>query len=221
MLELLNDIDTQLFLALHNAIRCQFLDHFMMLFSCKWTWVGLYISIAALIIHNTRNLAGLLTILAVGLAIVVTDQTCADLVRPLVGRLRPSNPDNPLSALVTIVNNYHGGNYGFPSCHAANSMAFATFISLIIRQKHFSLILFTWALINSFSRVYLGVHYPGDLIVGWIIGGVIALSCYFILNCTTKRHLAQNIKLAPPIRGLMIPLSVAAITLVVIICMSI
>ena len=80
------------------------------------------------------------------------------------------NLDNPLSAMVHVVDGYRGGSYGFPSCHAANSFAFAAAVALIVRSRRCSLFVFGWAVLNSYSRIYLGVHYPGDLFCGAVIG---------------------------------------------------
>ena len=70
-----------------------------------------------------------------------------------------------------IVNGYRGGSYGFPSCHAANSFGLAMYVVFLFRKRWLSVFIITWAVLNCYTRIYLGVHYPGDLIVGGIIGG--------------------------------------------------
>lgn len=119
-------------------------------------------------------------LLALVAAIVLTDQVCATVIRPVVERMRPSNPLNPLSASTHIVDGYRGGPYGFPSCHAANSFALVVFMALFVRRWKFTLFIVGWGLLNSYSRIYLGVHYPGDLLVGGLIGGLIGWLCYAI-----------------------------------------
>ena len=83
----------------------------------------------------------------------------------------PANPENPIVDLVHIVNGYRGGSYGFPSCHAANSFGLAMYVVFLFRKRWLSVFIITWAVLNCYTRIYLGVHYPGDLIVGGIIGG--------------------------------------------------
>lgn len=178
MLEILTKLDTEVFLFLHS-IHTPWLDGFMMAFSGRFVWIPLYMALTVLIYKTFGNRLGLLFIAAIGVAITLSDQTCATVIRPIVERLRPSNTLNPLSEFVTVVDGYRGGSYGFPSCHAANSFALATFVSLLLRRKRLSWFMFIWATLNSYSRIYLGVHYPGDLIAGAVIGSTFAAACYY------------------------------------------
>lgn len=169
MIDWLNTIDTQVFLAL-NGLHAPYFDVFMKLFTGKWIWVQMYAAVLFAVVRNYRWRQTLAVLVCVALAITIADQVCATLIRPEVCRLRPSNPENPLSEMVHIVGGYRGGSYGFPSCHAANSFALASFLTLLFANRKLSLFIFAWAVLNSYSRVYLGVHYPGDLLVGAIIG---------------------------------------------------
>lgn len=171
MIDWLNTIDTQVFLAL-NGLHAPYFDAFMKLFTGKWIWVPMYAAVLFAVVRNYRWRQTLAVLVCVALAITIADQVCATLIRPEVCRLRPSNPENPLSEMVHIVGGYRGGSYGFPSCHAANSFALASFLTLLFANRKLSLFIFAWAVLNSYSRVYLGVHYPGDLLVGAIIGTV-------------------------------------------------
>lgn len=168
MIDWLNTIDTQVFLAL-NGLHAPYFDAFMKLFTGKWIWVPMYAAVLFAVVRNYRWRQTLAVLVCVALAITIADQVCATLIRPEVCRLRPSNPENPLSEMVHIVGGYRGGSYGFPSCHAANSFALASFLTLLFANRKLSLFIFAWAVLNSYSRVYLGVHYPGDLLVGAII----------------------------------------------------
>lgn len=180
MIDFLSQIDTQVFLFL-NSFHTPALDQFMMLLSSKMVWVPMYVMIFAMVVHRYGFRGGIIVALGVALAVTLADQTCATLIRPLVHRLRPANPDNPISSMVHIVWGYRGGSYGFPSCHAANTFAVATFLSLVFRRRRLLVVsLFAWAAFNCYSRVYLGVHYPGDIIVGGAIGSLMGYISYRI-----------------------------------------
>lgn len=167
MIETLQQLDNSLLLML-NGLHTPFLDSFMYAYSGKAIWIPMYVMLAIAMNLRFGWKAGLTFCAFAGLTIALADQGCASWIRPYVARLRPSNPDNPISPLVHIVNGYRSGSYGFPSCHAANTVALATFAGLTIRLT--ALPMFIWAFLQCYSRAYLGVHYPGDLLVGAIIG---------------------------------------------------
>lgn len=177
MLEFLNQIDTSVFLFF-NGMHTPFLDRFMMLFTGRFIWIPMYAAILIVLLRTYRTKSAVIYMAAIALAITLTDQTCATFIRPMVERLRPSNLENPLSALTTIVDDYRGGSYGFPSCHSANSFALATFLAFLFPRKRMLVFIFGWAVLNSYTRLYLGVHYPGDLIVGAVIGSAFGFLCY-------------------------------------------
>lgn len=162
-------IDSQL-LLLANGCHSLWADHFMMMFTGRFIWIPMYVALAIIILRQFPVKKAIIVLVGVGLAVAMADQICATLIRPVVGRLRPSNLDNPLSALVTIVDGYRGGSYGFPSCHAANSFALVAYVALMVPRRRLATFLLIWATVNSYSRLYLGVHYPGDLLVGTLIG---------------------------------------------------
>ena len=182
MLDQLLHIDNEIFL-LFNGTHWPYLDRFMMIFTSRFVWIPMYAAILFVIIRNNRPTRAMWTVLAIVLAIVLADQSCGHLIRPWVERLRPSNPSNPFSSMVHIVDGYRGGAYGFPSCHAANSFALACITTLVMRSRRVGLFIFIWAAVNSYSRLYLGVHYPGDLIAGAIAGCFCAIACYALLHC--------------------------------------
>lgn len=187
MIETLSQIDSQIFLFFNNGIRTSFLDQMMMLFTGRFIWIPMYATILLLFLRPQRWRTALVLTVALAGAIALTDQTCATFIRPLVERMRPSNLENPFSAYVHVVNNYRGGSYGFPSCHAANSFALAAFMCLLVRRRGFVAFICIWAVLNSYSRLYLGVHYPGDLIVGAVIGAAFGAMCYYAAAALLRR----------------------------------
>lgn len=191
MIDLLHEIDTRIFL-LFNGVSSPFFDVFMTIFTGRVIWWPMYAAIIVVLWRAGRWPRMLFYLCAVLLAVAVADQLCAAVIRPAVERLRPSNPQNTLSELAYIVNEYRGGHYGFPSCHAANSFTMATFISLLVRRRGFAVFLIGWALINSYTRLYLGVHYPGDLIVGTLIGTAMGFIFYFATRWLAFRNINQS-----------------------------
>jgi undecaprenyl-diphosphatase len=186
MIEFLNELDTAALLAI-NGYHTAFLDSFMMLFSERFTWVAMYAVVIWILFRSAPRRSAFLYLGMLILAVLMADQICASLIRPMVERLRPSNPENAISELVYIVDGYRGGMYGFPSCHAANSFALAVFIALFVKRRGFVVCIVCWALLNSYSRLYLGVHYPGDLLTGGIMGGIFAALCYLVATLIDHR----------------------------------
>ncbi|MDE5611168.1 MAG: phosphatase PAP2 family protein, partial [Odoribacter sp.] len=170
-----------------NGLHTPFWDNFMWLVSAKLTWVPLYAALLFVLYKNFNLRTTLFFLVAIVLTIVYADQICASFIRPLVERMRPSNPNNPLSEFVHIVNGKRGGRYGFPSCHASNSFGLAFILMLLLRQKPLTFFMLGWAILNSYSRIYLGVHYPGDLFVGMLVGLSGALLIYYLLRLCLRQ----------------------------------
>lgn len=182
----LSDIDARLLLIVNGA-HSPFFDSVMWCIGGRWIWVPFYAVLAYLLFRRMSWKRASICLVTIGLIILAADQTCATLIRPEIGRLRPANLNNPLSSFVHVVNGYRGGRYGFPSCHAANTFALAVFMSLVIRHKWFTVMMFSWAFIVSYSRMYLGVHYFGDLFCGATIGSLFAVLFYYLQNYLFKR----------------------------------
>ena len=189
-LDWVTEIDEDILMLINGSYNSS-MDFIMALVSDRWIWIPFYLLLLYLLIKKTGVKKGLFYLLIIVLLIAVVDQTCASLFRPLVGRLRPSSLDNPLSQYIRIVNEHRGGSYGFPSAHAANTFALATFLSLVFRNIYFTIILIAWASVVSYSRIYLGLHYPLDIIVGSLIGVAYAFIFYFVANyiLTKMRYL--------------------------------
>lgn len=182
----LSDIDARLLLIVNGA-HSPFFDSVMWCISGRWIWVPFYAVLAYLLFRRMSWKRASICLVTIGLIILAADKTCATLIRPEIGRLRPANLNNPLSSFVHVVNGYRGGRYGFPSCHAANTFALAVFMSLVIRHKWFTVMMFSWAFVVSYSRMYLGVHYFGDLFCGATIGSLFAVLFYYLQNYLFKR----------------------------------
>ena len=158
-------MDTCVFLFFNGAHN-EFFDYFMKAYSGKWIWVPLYATLLYVMIRNFTIKQTILCVIGLSLTIAFADQICATFIRPFVERLRPANLDNPISPMVHIVGNYRGGSYGFPSCHAANTFGLAFFIFSLFKRYWLTLFIMGWATLTCYSRIYLGVHYPGGLLAG-------------------------------------------------------
>lgn len=179
MIEYLDHLDKQLLLAMNNDYS-NFWDGIMFGFSEKLTWIPLYIAIIFVMVRVWKK-ESIWLIAALILSIVLADQIASGVIKNLVERLRPSQ-DPSLAGQVVLVRGMKSGLYGFVSSHAANSFALALLSSLFLRNRFYTISIFVWAVINSYSRIYLGVHYPGDILGGAIVGLTIALLIYWLLK---------------------------------------
>lgn len=168
-------LDERLLLAI-NGCHCAFMDFFMMTVTGKFIWIPFYCLLAVLLYRERGAKDCMVCLVMIALMITAVDQTCSSLIRPAVERLRPSSILNPLSEEVHLVNGYRGGSFGFPSAHAANTMALAVFLIRTFGRRYLTALLLGWSLLVAYSRVYLGVHYPGDILAGFLIGSAYAVA---------------------------------------------
>ncbi|MDR1679333.1 MAG: phosphatase PAP2 family protein [Prevotellaceae bacterium] len=189
MFEKIIECDKQILLEI-NSCNSTFSDHFFWIFTQLQTWIPAFIVIAIIIIRTKRK-DTLWILFGLVLTVVLADQIASSLIKPLVERLRPSREPS-LEHLLHLVNGYTGGRFGFVSSHAANSFGIALFLSLLFRKAWFSITIFAWACLNSYSRMYLGVHYPSDIICGAIIGLGCGYLSYFLLKNYATKSVVQN-----------------------------
>lgn len=180
------EIDQELLLLI-NSCHNSFFDQFFWLVSGKMTWLPLYVVMLALLIlsfyrHNEPPFRAwlriVLLLVAIALCFGLSDYL-SSIIKHSVCRFRPAQ-DPSLAPLVHIVNSYRGGKFGFVSSHAANTFSVALFYSLLMRDRRVTLPLIFWVVLNCYSRMYLGVHYPGDILGGLVLGTLIALLLYLI-----------------------------------------
>jgi len=175
MLEKLLEIDKIIFLKL-NQLAWDGLDPVMLFLSGGIPWILFAAGVLFILIKRCACTPGMPNLLIAGglliLAVILSEQISVHLFKETFERLRPCHePD--LAGQVRLVAERCGGQYGFVSTHTSNSFALATLSLLIIRQRWFSITILIWAALISYSRIYLGVHYPGDVIGGMLLGGII------------------------------------------------
>jgi len=173
MIDLLKTIDLNLFLFL-NGIHSPFFDHAMMWATNALIWLPLFVLLLVITIRSYRWKT-IMVVFSMALMITASDQL-ANLSKHSTQRLRPSQ-DPSLVKSVHIVNGMRGGMYGFYSAHASTTFAVAIFLIVLLRKKYrwIAPVVIAWAFIMSYTRIYLGLHYPGDTLAGMVIGSSLGL----------------------------------------------
>ena len=178
-------LDKQWLLAV-NGSDSLYLDRLARVLTTALTWLPLYISLFYLVLHNNENFRKVLCVLAgAGLCVLLAGTVDDMIVKPTVARWRPTH-DPEIGLLVDIVDGYRGGNYGFFSAHASNTFSIAIFFCWLIRSRLLSMALIIWSFTNCWTRMYLGVHFPGDILVGLTWGLIVGTFVYSLFYRVTR-----------------------------------
>jgi undecaprenyl-diphosphatase len=179
----LKQIDQSLLLFL-NSFHNEFWDKAVTLFTSIEIWIPFYTLIIYVIIKTYKK-NSIYILIGIVLAIVVSDQF-SGLIKNMVQRWRPTQ-DPVLGSLVHNVYN-RGGAYGFFSAHAANTFTMAIITARLFKNQIYTILIFTWAVLVSYTRIYIGLHYPGDILSGWIWGILTGLAIYQLMIFVQKRY---------------------------------
>jgi len=189
MLELLEKTDQSLFLLI-NGWHSPFWDQVMWLVSTKWLWIPLYLFILGWLIKIFKRRFWILLIFII-LLVVVTDQTSVHLFKDVFKRLRPCHNET-LAPMVHLIKGHCGGMYSFVSSHATNMFGIAAFVTLLLRNRTFTIVMYLIVALIGYSRIYLGVHFPGDVVAGALVGTFLGWLIYLLFKETDRRWLERN-----------------------------
>lgn len=186
MLDYLLNIERDLFLCL-NGIHTSFFDQFFWLYSGKIIWLPVAVCIIVLLSYKRDWREVILVLLALVLTVTLCDQFASHVCKPLFARYRPTHHPDFMND-VKIVFGYRGGLYGFISSHAANAFGVVTFLALLFRNKLLTFFLVLWAVLNSYSRIYLGVHFISDVFFGALSGVMFGWLVYKLFVYLRSRY---------------------------------
>lgn len=176
-MELLIEMDKKLLLLL-NGSDSWLLDSLMITLTNALTWIPFYLALIYMVVRANQQLKSVLWVLGCAAICLLFAGAFDDIiVKPMVARFRPTH-DPEIGGLVRTVDDYRETLYGFFSAHASNTFSIAMFLSLLVRRRFFIVVMFAWSLLNAWTRIYLGVHFPGDVLVGLLWGAVVGYAVY-------------------------------------------
>lgn len=219
--DFLSECDTRLLLVV-NGWHSAYWDSFMRLYSTqKLLWIPLYIALCYVIYRNFGWRVLMWTIILECMALLITDTTASHLIKPYVGRLRPAHLDSGIASVVHVVDNHRGGAFSFPSSHSGNIWGLVFLMALLLRHRWITFCLTLWALLMCYSRMYLGLHYPSDLLAGFVLGVACAWLAWLVLRRVKEAECGTSIEReSKSIEGGLIPIYTLGATLFLIVCLS-
>jgi undecaprenyl-diphosphatase len=186
MLEQLDTWDRQAIIFL-NGFHADALDQVVYYVTKTEFWFPLYAWLLFLIFRDYKK-QGWFVLAGAAVCILLADRITAGLMKPFFERLRPSH-DPELEGILHLVNGYRGGLYGFASSHAANTMAISLYLVMLFRHRYRYIVwMFGWAGLMCYTRIYLGVHYPGDILTGIVVGLLCGFAAFRFHQWLTKRY---------------------------------
>ena len=190
----INNLDHELFLFL-NGLHVGWLDPVMTFISSEMGWIPFYVILLYLVFKKLGWKGLLFVVIGVVVLITCSDQLSSHVFKPVFHRFRPCH-DPLIQDLVHLPNGHCGGQYGFISSHACNTFALASFITLIMKRfyKKIGLLMFIWAALVSYSRIYMGVHFPGDVLCGAAVGMILGFGIGHILLMVMNKFQDKSVQ---------------------------
>ena len=182
----IQNIDFQV-LQWFNGSNNVILDQLALVLTSGFTWIPLYVVLFIVVMRNNETMMQIgLVVGAALLCILFADGFSDGIIKPLAERWRPSN-DPLVKYSVQVVDNLRMKDYSFCSAHAANTMSIAVFFSLLVRSRMLTITMIVWSLVNCWTRLYLGVHYPLDIATGLLLGSVVGFLAYLLYHRMYRR----------------------------------